>query len=52
MKLSRTRLRPALSKSISSLLPSISAMLRMQATYDLAEVRAQEGEILVERVGA
>ena len=27
MKLSRTRLRPALSKSISSLLPSISAMM-------------------------
>lgn len=27
-------------------------MMRMQAAYGLAEVRAREGEILVERVGA
>ncbi len=26
-------------------------MMRMQAAHDLAEVRAREGEILVERVG-
>ena len=27
-------------------------MMRMQAAHDLAEARARDGEILVERVGA